>query len=317
MEKSSSSQIYGLRVRGPWLLPGPSVPIAGDPDVEFFQGSPDVFSEVPRPPANPQPRDWFHKSQLRDGSTYLRWTDLFDFVISPDGRRIACRPLTHASQQSFETYLLSQVLSFSLLKQGLEPIHATAAVVEGGAVAFLGDCGFGKSTMGAEFLRAGYKLLTDDVLVLRHSGKGYSASPGPPRVKLFPQIAKKLLGQRVGGVPMNPLTPKLIVRLGASEYHDRAVPLRALYVLMPKLANGAPRSRISLRSTSRRNAALKLLGSTFNDMVLEPERLKLQLRHAAEVAASIPVKLLSYPRRLQALSAVRGRVLADLARNGR
>ena len=317
MTGSRSSCIYGLQVSSSWPLPGPPVPITGDPDVELFEGSPAVFLGAPPPPANPKPRDWFHQSQFLDGSTYLRWTDLFDFVISPDGKRVACRPLARASQEAFQSYLLSTVLSFSLLKQGLEPLHATAAVVQGGAVAFLGDCGFGKSTLGAEFLRAGYKLLTDDVLVLRRTGRSYSASPGPPRVKLFPRVARKLLGKRVKGVPMNPLTPKLILRLGVSEFHDQPVPLRALYLLTPERVNGAPRSRISLRTPSQRNATLKLLGATFNDMVLEPERLTRQMRLVAEVAARVPVKVLSYPRRLDALSAVRARILADLARSDR
>ena len=58
------------------------------------------------------------------------------------------------------------MLSFSLLSLGYEPLHATAVVVDGEAVAFLGDCGYGKSTLGAAFLARGFPLLTDDVLAL-------------------------------------------------------------------------------------------------------------------------------------------------------
>ncbi|PYT92309.1 MAG: hypothetical protein DMG36_15620 [Acidobacteria bacterium] len=83
--------------------------------------------------------DWFHYAPLEDGSDYLRWTGLFEFLISADGRRIAARTLTDISQEAFQTYLLGQVLSFALLKQGIESLHSTVVAVDGGAVAILGD----------------------------------------------------------------------------------------------------------------------------------------------------------------------------------
>ena len=311
-----SSRIYGFNVCSPWPLPGPTVLNAGDPDVEFYEGSPAVFSEAPPLPANPKPRDWFHRASFRDGSTYLRWTDLFDFVISPDGRRVAFRPLAHASEESLRTYLLSQVLSFSLLKQGWEPLHATTVAVEGKAVAFLGDCGYGKSTLAAEFLRAGDRLITDDVLILKRRGKNLIAFPGPARLKLFPHVAKGVLGDRVQGTPMNHLTPKMILALEACQTQDGPVPLRAMYVIAPEGAR-RPRSRIAILPISQKNATLELLRNTFNSMVVEPQRLERQLQHAAQVAAAVPIRRLSYPRRLSALSAVRERILTDLARNSR
>ena len=43
--------------------------------------------------------------------------------------------------------MLGQALSFALVKQGFEPLHATVAVVDDEAVAFLGHNAFGKSTL--------------------------------------------------------------------------------------------------------------------------------------------------------------------------
>jgi len=57
-----------------------------------------------------------------------------------------------------------------------------------------------------------------------------------------------------------------------------------------------------------------LLRNTFNAAVVEPARQKRLLRHAARVAARIPVKQLSYPSWLSALPAVRDTILSDLAR---
>ncbi|MFB3074256.1 MAG: hypothetical protein ACE1Z6_03640, partial [Candidatus Methylomirabilales bacterium] len=112
-------------------------------------------------------KNWFQHLRLPDGSDYLRWSGLFEFLVSADGRRIACRELECASPESFQTYLIGQVLSFALVKRGIEPLHSTTVVIDGKAVAFLGDSGYGKSSLGAAFLQAGYPLLTDDLLVLK------------------------------------------------------------------------------------------------------------------------------------------------------
>ena len=87
--------------------------------------------------------------------------------MSADGRHVAAGHLGNASAESFQSYLLGWVLSFALVKQGYEPLHATAVVVDGKAVAFLGTSGDGKSTLAAAFLHAGHTLLTDDLLLIR------------------------------------------------------------------------------------------------------------------------------------------------------
>src|SRR5262249_25332773 len=114
--------------------------------------------------------------------------------------------------------------------RGVEPIHATVAVVGGKAVGFLGDCGAGKSTLGAAFLAMGYPILTDDLLALERSRAGYTGHPGMSRLKLFPRVARALRS-RVRGARMNPGTAKLILPLAPTEAASRPASLQALYVL--------------------------------------------------------------------------------------
>jgi hypothetical protein len=131
---------------------------------------------------------------LPDGSIYLRWPDLAEFLVSPDGREITCCPGAGVPASSWQTYLLGQVLSFALVKGGIEPLHATVVVVNGSAVGFLGSSGQGKSTLAAAFLQTGHRLLTDDLLVLRERQGVFWAYSGPNRLKLFPDQARHLLG---------------------------------------------------------------------------------------------------------------------------
>jgi hypothetical protein len=89
--------------------------------------------------------------------------------------------------------MLGQALSFALVKQHLEPLHATVVEIEGEGVAFLGGSAFGKSTIAASFLSAGHRLLTDDLLVLQERAGTIWAYPGPPRIKVFPDVAGRFL----------------------------------------------------------------------------------------------------------------------------
>jgi hypothetical protein len=257
------------------------------------------------------PGQWFYYLGLRDGSDYLRWSNLFDFLVSSDGRRIACRALDGASREIFQTYLLGQVLSFALIKLGIEPLHSTAAVIGGRAIGFLGDCGAGKSSLAAAFLQAGSPLLTDDLLVLKEVSDGLAAYPGMPRIKLFPEVANRLLGEAPGTLPDSRLV-KMAIRLDGDRFHTHPAPLNVLYRLRP-VPRRTRRPQISIINLSRRAACLELLRSTYNPVVVEPQRLEQQFAWAARLATRIRVKSLAYPRDLSALPHIRQRILEDLA----
>ena len=93
----------------------------------------------------------------------------------------------------------------------------------GSAVAFLGDSGFGKSTLAAALLRKGYPLLTDDVMVLSFKGQDVLAHPSLARIKLTPESADEVFpGRR--SINMNNFTPKLILPLQAWEHVSSPVP---------------------------------------------------------------------------------------------
>ena len=175
-------RLYGLNLASSLPLSSPLVAARGRPDVRLRSGRASRFArardlhQIPR-----SPRDWFDSRRFPDGTTYLRWARLFEFLISPDGRTIEYHRLREATNASLTTYLLGQALSFSLLSFGYEPLHATAVVVDGEAIAFLGDCGYGKSTLGAAFVARGFPVLTDDVLAHGEAGGSAGLRTQAPR----------------------------------------------------------------------------------------------------------------------------------------
>lgn len=252
-------------------------------------------------------RGWFTYRRLPDQWSYLRWTGLFEFLVSPDGHRIHYHPLPRATAESFHTYLLGQVLSFSLLAFGQEPLHGTAVVVDGEAIAFLGGPGSGKSTLGAAFLAQGHSILTDDVLVPA-PGERYTVHAGIPRIKLFPSVARRVLGLDDGGPRLNDGTSKQVLPLEAEQTCRRRVPLAALYVLSEARPRGP---RIVIEDLTAADGLLEVIRNSFNTIVLDRERLVNQFTAATRLVARVPIKRLTYPRRLDLLPAVCDAVLRD------
>ncbi len=297
-------RLYGIRLKSPWPLPGLKTDDSGPADCEIVEGPASLFTEAARQASQLRKINaWWHYLRLPDGEDYLWFPGIFESLISADGRRIACRPHTATSLETFNTHLLALVLSFALLKQGREHIHCTAVVVDGGVVGLLGDSGYGKSCLAAAFLQAGYPLLTDDLLVLKENGRGFLAFPGLSKIKLFPEVARALLGEGVTGIPMNRLTPKLIIPLRPEQFFSQALPLKALFVLRP--ATGRSRSKkVTIRTLNQRRAFLALIENTFNAVITAPDRLKRQFALADRLTAVIPIKSLSYPRDLAVLPEV-------------
>lgn len=304
-------RLYGLALASPLGLPCPRSPRTRHPDVRLRAGSAARFARIrPRFAASGAGHDWFSCRRLDTGSTYLRWAGLFEFLVSPDGRDVLYHLLPGATRESLSAYLLGQVLSFSLLALGTEPVHGTVVVIDGQAVGFLGDCGYGKSTLGAAFLRLGHPILTDDLIALQRTRSGYAVHPGMPRLKLYPSVAQRVLGVDRGATPLNPGTSKLILPLGPVQAYPRPAPLRALYVLSDPRRQGRS---ISIAPLSPAAACLELVRNTFNTIVADRARLATQFRLASGVARAVPFRHLSYPRSLSALPEVREAVLADLS----
>ena len=305
-------QLYGLSLSSQRPLPYLRSTARGLASVELREAPAALFSRASATIGPADQATWCHHRVLDDGSIYLRWSDLFEFLVVNDGKRVFTHPLRGASLEAFHSYLLGPALSFALLKLGIEPLHATTIVVDGGAVCFLGNCGYGKSSLAAAFLKQGDPLLTDDLQVLGQTPDGPMAYPGPPRIKLFPEIGTALLRSLVRGVPMGPLTSKLIVPLDPHQAWTEAVPLKVIYVLAPPVTS-PQRCKVTIRRLSAKKALLELLRNTFNRLVTDSDRLERQFFWAAQLASTVPIKLLSYPRSLSALPTVRRAILSDLA----
>ena len=100
-----------------------------------------------------------------DGSHRFAHNDHGIYDVDREGREVIVETGDPAAAE-VRVFLLTAVLSALCLKRQLFPLHASAAVVDGGAVAFVGSSGVGKSTIAAALMRQGHMVLADDLTVI-------------------------------------------------------------------------------------------------------------------------------------------------------
>lgn len=220
--------------------------------------------------------------------TQLDVSEVGSFLVSEDGSTLArIGDNQNGDAQSVVETLLGPVLILALALQGTWCLHASAVVFGGRAIAFLGESGSGKSTL-AWFLGMeggpAWRTLADDILPVAPGRGGLDAMPAFPQLKCPPEA------QPSRGLP-------------------ERVPLAAIYSL------GDPASapdRVDIRPLSARSATLGLVRHTVAAQLFGQDLLAQHLDFAADAAAHVPMRHLTYPREVRALPAVRDALAADL-----
>lgn len=282
---------YGLRIRSELAVPE-FVPA----DEEAY---PDVrvrFGRVDRRPSDPEgAHGCFHATP---DEAYLFWKTHGAYVVR-DGREIVVEPSTDPHRVP-RLPLLGVALGILLFQRGLLTFHASAVSVDGGAAAFVGAKGAGKSTLAAALHARGHPLMTDDVLAATFSagpsraGRPYVA-PGFPRFKLWPN-AVVAVGRDPEDFPR--LHPQLEKRGvdAARGFSLEAVPLRGVYAL----ADGPA---VRARPLPPQEAFAELMGHAYAQRFLgSTGTTPAHFRRCMKLLGAVPMFRLERPRSLSALS---------------
>jgi hypothetical protein len=301
--------VYGLRLRTTIPLTLPEVPTELTCDTDVLAGDPAFFEESARHLTLDS--DWAQIRGLSTGWIYARFGTLFDFLVSRDGSQILYRPLSDFVMASFEAYLLGMLMKIVLVRKGIQSLHASAVIINDTAVAFLGSGGFGKSSLAASFVSAGYPLLTDDVLRLEEDRGRMWAYPGPACLKLLPDDARQWLDESCAAVPMDPGADKWLFPMTAGLQCQTPVPLAAIYCMAgPKKAREA--KRIAIDALKPREALLEIVGGAHKDNFVDRDRLAQRFDAAELVVKAVPVRRLTYPWSLASLPNMREAILSDV-----
>jgi hypothetical protein len=167
------------------------------------------------------------------------YSDGIVFDITTGGENVRGSWPSNMSLEDALTYLLGPIFGFILRIRGFTALHASAAVINRHAVAFVGGGGAGKSTIVAALARAGHRILSDDIAVLEEAAGTFRIRPSYPHIRLWPDSVSVLFGTEEALpklVPSSDWWDKRFLDLDRDGFyfHDEALPVRFTYILEPR-----------------------------------------------------------------------------------
>lgn len=174
-----------------------------------------------------------------------------------EGKSITVEPHTQ-DMSVLRPTLLGGAIAIALRQRGLLVLHASCVNVANQAIAFMGDSGWGKSTLAAAFHHQGNPILTDDVMAIQFGGPVPLVEPGFPQIKLWPDAADSF-GHKPGQLPPIGLNMPKLSYCFDHGFQQESLPLKQIYVLR-KGAQDGPLCEI--KPLSHQAAFLELITHT-------------------------------------------------------
>ena len=159
----------------------------------------------------------------------LYWQKLGTFLIR-SGKEIIIDPVPGVNEKDLHPALLGACMAVALHQKGYLILHASAVRVNGKAIAFIGNKGWGKSTIASAFIARGHQFITDDVLAISLNDNTAMVYPSFPQLKLCPD-AIVAMGEDPETLPrVMPQISKRQYKL-SQDFDSNPVPLQSIYLL--------------------------------------------------------------------------------------
>lgn len=250
--------------------------------------------------------DWAQVDYSRsaDGGWYRVRYDyrghIADFGIRADGLEITIDAGAGETDAELSNLIEGPILGRAMRLAGRPCLHATALAADGRAVALMGSSGVGKSSLAWALIQQGCQLVTDDMVSLEPGPGGMLVQPGRARLRMWPDVVKRLgIAESIATV-LFPTTSEL-AKVGVrdpSSFKQGPTPLHAIYRMLPRdPALTAPRI-VDLPPGER----LAELAANLHGMIA-PGRAGRQRELAllAAVATQAPIRSLTLPDDLDRL----------------
>jgi hypothetical protein len=296
-----SYTLYGLEIAANVALPGlPSGCRQNKIDVQILLKENSLFSDFPVI----QPRDAVYVSscsnqiglptlqvaRLMDGQFFgFFYGDGCRFIVDKEGRRIWADWPENFTLEDACTYLKGPVIAFVQRLRGVTSLHASSVVVEGQAIALVGLPGSGKSTTAAALAISGYSALSDDVVVLADQGDRFLVQPGYPRLNLWPNSVRSLLGCDDALPRITPTWNKRYLALDhdGPRFESKPMPLGAIYILGEREAD---LTEAVVEDLEGHEAFAALVANTYVNYLLDRDMRALEFDVLSRLLAAVTVR---------------------------
>ena len=256
-------------------------------------------------------RVWTEFYHTRDGYL-LRFPGLADFEVSIDGRKVVAYPVEGTDEATVEHLYINQLVPLALSRQGRPAFHASVVTMDGGAVAFLGKTGMGKSTLAASYALCDATFLTDDALIIDETVAGCRAMPSHASIRLWDDSVEALVGDDVPQAGSISYSDKARLLAGdALTFTDEPQLLLAAFVLEREDI-----SEIAIRSLAGMDRYMAWLENSFLLDVVDDDLLARHFEWTHRISSTVPTFALDYPRDYGILPGVRDAVRTHVATLG-
>ena len=251
--------------------------ILSDMDLAGFtpataSGTPDVRVRV----GPPQGHD--------DGGQHILARAEETLRASVTAEEVVVEPVASADPDYVGAVVTGELFSVVLRQRGRLVLHGSCVARDGLAVGFVGESGWGKSTLAASLVARGWHLLTDDLLVVDGIDSGAPMSvPSHPSMRLSEQAIEAVDGADRERGQAHALTSKRRVDM-ADAFTDEPVSLARIFVLDPRFADAHEAVPLSARE-----ATLQFVGHTRGQRLLHAEAVRADhLMQCARLAQTVP-----------------------------
>jgi len=309
-------RVCGLRISS--AIPFPELPAIPDhedgfpADLDLAAANEFVledYSEIVMRMEQPDGSPWLTCTRTNEGYRFC-FPELADFLVDRQGRHVTFVAQPQAAPETIRHLFLDQVIPPLLNLRGGDALHASAVRTAGGACAFIGPTGRGKSTLAAAFHLAGDPVLCDDCLLLKDDPDQLRVEPAYPGLRLWEDGWEVLFGGAGSTLPVSHYTSKRRVWTPGSE-GIASLPLRGVYALVG-YEDGDPLTGPVIEPLSIRDAFMELFRCAFRLDLTDQAMILRQMRVLERVANEVPVKRLRLPENLAVLPAAREAILQDL-----
>ena len=240
------------------------------------------------------------------------------FALDHDGKNVWGVWPPQMSLEDLMVYLLGPVFAFVLRLRGFISLHASAAVIRGNAVAFVGPGGAGKSTIVGALARGNYPILGDDVAVLEQISEEYYLRPAYPHVRLWPDSGSILFGAKDALpklVPSCEWWDKCFLDLDQPgfRFQTEPAPIRCIFLLEPS----SPDVQVArIDEITPLDAFARLAANTCVNYGLTTQMRAREFHALAQLVARVVIKRLTLGKSLEWIADLGPFLEQDLATRG-
>jgi len=292
---------FGLHLHSNKLIPGlVALPTMPEVDVQVWLDlTPLWLKEI----SLESPETWFvSAAQNQDGKPVLTIRQLLsgayfqvtyydgtEFIINQIGTEIWATWLDTLTLEDTATYLLGPIMGFLLRLRGVVCLHACSIKVGDKCLAIVGPAGAGKSTTAAAFAKAGFSILSDDVVALWERERSFLVQPSYPRVRLWPKSVEILYGKPDALPCLTPNWDKRYLDLTQEGYQfqQQPLPLGAIYILGSRSSDAAAPF---IESLPVQASIITLIANTYGKGLLDKGMRAKEFDLLSRLVVNVPVR---------------------------